>query len=228
MIQLWELRGQNDRRYSVFSWRSRMALMHKGLAFNEQPVLQTDKALIAFSGGKTVPILRDGDTVVRDSWQIAEYLERTYPQKPSLFDGATGQALCHFVNVWVDRAIVPLAFKALACDAILIQDPADHAHFRETVERFTGQSPEGLKAAQDKAFERLSGALDPARATLKRQAFLGGAEPRYADYALFSVFQWARIVSPVRALPEGDPLLRWIDSLLDLHQGYARQAVAFY
>ncbi len=228
MIQLWELRGQDDRRFSAFAWRSRMALMHKGLAFSEHPVRLTDKELIAFSGGKTVPIIRDGDAVVRDSWQIADYLERTYPQRPSLFGGATGRALCQFFNVWVDRTIVPLAFRALACDAILIQDPADHAHFRETVEKFTGQSPESLKALQDKAFERLSGALDPARATLKRQTYIGGAEPCYADYALFSVFQWARIVSPVRALPDGDPLLAWMDSLLNLYHGHGRNTVAFY
>jgi glutathione S-transferase len=126
------------------------------------------------------------------------------------------------------RFDVPLAFKALACDAILIQDPADQSHFRKTVERFTGQSPEALKAVQGEAFARLAGALDPSRATLKRQAFLGGATPSYADYALFSVFQWARIVSPVRALPENDPMLRWIDTLLDLNQGYARDTTAFY
>lgn len=228
MIELWELRGQNDRRYSVFSWRSRMALMHKGLTFSEQAVLQTDKAAIAFSGGKTVPIIRDADTVVRDSWQIADYLERTYPEAPSLFGDVTGQAMCHFINMWVDRTIVPLAFRALACDAIQIQDPADQTYFRELVERFTGQSPEALKAVQDKAFERLSGALDPARATLKRQAFMGGVAPCYADYALFSVFQWARIVSPVQALPSADPLLGWIESLRDLHQGYARNTLSFY
>jgi hypothetical protein len=30
VIVLWELGGRNDRRYSVFSWRTRMALAHKG------------------------------------------------------------------------------------------------------------------------------------------------------------------------------------------------------
>ena len=31
MIELWELRGDDDRRYSNFSWRTRLALRHKGL-----------------------------------------------------------------------------------------------------------------------------------------------------------------------------------------------------
>ena len=34
MITLWELQGKNSRRYSLFSWRTRMALRHKGLDFD--------------------------------------------------------------------------------------------------------------------------------------------------------------------------------------------------
>src|SRR5205807_4769445 len=60
VITLWELQGQGGRRYSMFSWRTRMALKHKRLDFTTQPVRLADKAMIAFSGGKTVPILRDG------------------------------------------------------------------------------------------------------------------------------------------------------------------------
>ena len=30
MIELWELKGKGERRYSLFSWRTRMALKHKG------------------------------------------------------------------------------------------------------------------------------------------------------------------------------------------------------
>ena len=55
MIQLWELRGREDRRYSLFSWRTRMALRHKGLEFKSTPVAMGDKAAIAFSGGSPTP-----------------------------------------------------------------------------------------------------------------------------------------------------------------------------
>jgi glutathione S-transferase len=175
-----------------------------------------------------VPVIRDGDVVVRDSWRIAEHLERAHPDRPSLFGGATGHALCLFVNGWVDRTVMAAAFPALACDAIGIQDPADRDHFRATVERITGASPEALKAQQPKAVERLAKSVEPARATLKRQPFLGGAAPCYADYALASVFQWARIVSPVRMLADDDPLAAWFGRVLDLNEGYGRAAKAFH
>ena len=31
MIELWELGGKDDRRYSLYSWRTRMALRHKAV-----------------------------------------------------------------------------------------------------------------------------------------------------------------------------------------------------
>jgi len=37
-----------------------------------------------------VPIIQDGDKVVKDSFAIAQYLERTYPDRPSLFGGPGG------------------------------------------------------------------------------------------------------------------------------------------
>ncbi len=227
MIHLWELGGQEDRRYSVFSWRTRWALRHKGLQFESHPILQIDKATIAFSGGTTVPVIRDNDIVVRDSWQIADYLESAYPQSPSLFGGAQGRALCFFFNQWTDRSVMPIAFSVLACDAIRIQDPADRAHFAATTARFTRSDAAELKIRQPENLERLARAVAPARAALRDQAFLGGAAPCYADYTIASVYQWARIVSPVDPLHDDAILRAWFDTMLDLHDGFARHTAAF-
>jgi hypothetical protein len=56
----------------------------------------------------------------------------------------------------------------------------------------------------------------------KRQAFMGGAKPAYADYILFSVFQWARVMSPQELLGPDDPLCRWRERVLELFGGFAR------
>ena len=61
----------DDCRFSTFSWRTRLALHHKGLAFVLHPVAVSDKAAIAFSGQAKVPILKHDDHVVTDSWAIA-------------------------------------------------------------------------------------------------------------------------------------------------------------
>ncbi|MGE0799494.1 MAG: glutathione S-transferase N-terminal domain-containing protein [Lautropia sp.] len=226
MIELWELGGIDDRRYSNFAWRTRMALRHLGLEATLRPVALTDKAAIAFSGGTTVPVIRDGETVIRDSWAIAEYLESRHAGERSLFGGASGQALTRFVNGWVDRVVLAAAFPVVASDAIDVVVPADRDYFAGLIRKFTRLEPDALKQEQPKHIERLGRAVDPARAVLKRQPYLAGAEPGYADYALFSIYQWARIASPVDLLTGDAPLGAWFERLLDTHDGYARAAPA--
>ena len=222
MITLYELKGTGGRLYSLFSWRTRMALAHKGLQFDSQPVPMSDKAALAFSGGKTVPVLRDGEAVVRDSWRIAEYLEATYPDAPSLFGGSVGHGLCQTFNVWADRTLVPAMLPVVVADIFERVDPLDTDFFRAMMEGFLKTKLEDALAGRDKAIERLGRALESLRAALKRQPFVCGAEPAYADYIVFSVFQWARVMSPHQILAGDDPLLAWRERVLDLHSGFAR------
>jgi glutathione S-transferase len=221
VITLWELGGRNGRRYSLFSWRTRMALAHKGLAFDAHPVCLSDKTTIAFSGGKTVPVIRDGDAVVRDSWKIAEHLESRYPQRP-LFGGEIGRGVTHAFNTWVDRALVGLMMQVVAPDIHERVAPADEQYFRAMAEGVTRKSLEELRAGQDEALKRLGRGLEPMQALLKRQPYVCGELPAYADYILFSIFQWARVMSPHELLAPEDPLSAWRERVLDLFEGFAR------
>jgi len=221
VITLWELGGRDGRRYSLFSWRTRMALAHKGLPFETQPVRMSDKEAIAFSGGKTVPVLRDGETVVRDSWKIAQHLELKHPQR-TLFGGDIGRGVTHAFNTWVDRALVVLVMRVIAPDIHERVDPADEPYFRAMAERVSGRTLDELRAAQDEALKRLGQGLEPMQALLKRQAYVCGEQPAYADYILFSIFQWARVMSPHELLGPEDPLSAWRERVLDLFEGFAR------
>jgi glutathione S-transferase len=78
------------------------------------------------------------------------------------------------------------------------------------------------RAARGESQKRLERMLEPLQATLKRQPFVCGAAPAYADYILFSVFQWARITSPQDTLAAETPLAAWRERLLDLHGDFAR------
>jgi glutathione S-transferase len=199
-----------------------MALAHKGLAFESRPVKVSDKAAIAFSGQTRVPIIRDGATVVSDSWKIAEHLERSFPERPSLFGGAGGHALARFVNAWADRQLVAAVVPCLMLDNVAALEPDDAAHLRAGVEKGTGKTLEALAAGREASLAAFNRLLDPLRATLRAQPFLGGAGPAYADYIVFSVLQWARVASTTPVLPAGDALLPWFERLLDAHDGLAR------
>ena len=224
-LALYELGGLNDRRYSLFSWRTRLALAHKGLTPEYKPVRISDKAAIAFSKQDRVPILIDGEETIHDSFRIAQHLEKKYPDKP-LFGGEIGQSLSRFFNTWVDRTIVPRLAPMIALDVTGIQDEGDAKHLRGTMEKAFGKTLEELAANREKdvvAFRRL---LDPARASLRGQPFISGSQPAYADYILFSPLQWARIVSPFAVLEEGDALTAWRERMLDLYGGLGRTTPA--
>jgi glutathione S-transferase len=219
---LYELAGRNGERYSQFSWRSRLAMAHMGLEPDSRPVRASDKEAIAFSGQNNVPILVAGSTVIPDSWRIAEYLAAEYPSRPSIFGGEAGRGLARFVNAWVDRQIIPRLVPLLMIDVMDCVDAGDALHLRAQMEKAFRGTLETLaenRATDIVAFRRL---LDPARATLRAQPFLSGSAPAYADYILFSMFQWARIVSPFDPLEASDAVAAWRDRMLDLFGGLAR------
>jgi len=61
-LQLHDLAGaEAERRFNPYCWRTKLALVHKGLPFEAIPWRFSEKDVIAFSGQGRVPVLRDGD-----------------------------------------------------------------------------------------------------------------------------------------------------------------------
>jgi glutathione S-transferase len=224
-LKLYELVGADaGRPFSPFCWRTRMALAHKGLSAETIPWCFTDKEAIAPHQSDKVPVLLDGETAVVDSWAIANYLEDTYPDRPSLFGGEGGRAVSRMLNWWGDLNVVGGIFPLIIADIPLNLKPVDAAYFRKSREARFGKPLEDIMAGRDRAVEGFRKSLDPLRLTLKTQNFLGGAAPNYADYIVFGPFQWARVVSPFRLLVEGDPVHAWRERLFDAFDGMARKS----
>jgi len=227
-IKLYDLAAaEDDRRFSPYCWRAKMALRHKGLEFETIPWRFTDKDVIAFSGSSTVPVLVDGKNTVHDSWRIALYLEEAYPQRPGLFEGAQSRALTEFFGQWVFRAVGPALMKVIVLDLFARLHEKDKAYFRESREKRFGMTLEQYGADPTAALAAFRGALEPVRPVLVQHAFVSGKGPGYADYILFGAFQWARAMSPIRLLEPDDPVFAWRERILDLWGGYARQAKGF-
>ncbi|HJV69314.1 maleylacetoacetate isomerase [Ideonella sp.] len=74
---------------SSASYRVRIALALKGLAYDYKPVHlqkneQSSESYAAVSAARLVPLLKDGDQFVHQSLAIIEYLDETYPEPPLL------------------------------------------------------------------------------------------------------------------------------------------------
>jgi glutathione S-transferase len=124
------------------------------------------------------------------------------------------------LNVWVDRAVVLPMLALIAADIHERVDAADEQYFRESMEKVLKMTLEEARNARAEAMSRLNRTLEPMQALLKRQPWIAGAQPAYADYILFSVFQWARVMSPQQIVEA--PLNEWFERVLDLHGGFAR------
>jgi glutathione S-transferase len=211
-------------RFSPYCWRTRMALAHKGLAVETIPWRFTDKAALAFSGQERVPVIRDGDLVVSDSWTIAQYLEGTYPDRPSLFGGATGLAHARFVNAWADSVMMGGIARLILRDLLDVVAPQDHEYFRESREARFGTTLEAVQAGRETRVAEFRASLLPVRLVLGKQIWLGGEAPSYADYIVFGSLQWPRCVSRFELLERDDPISHWRERMLDLFDGLARRA----
>jgi glutathione S-transferase len=225
---LYDLAGaEEDRRFSPYCWRTKLALAHKGLSFDAVPWHFFQKDVIAFSGQGAVPVLRDGERTVSDSWEIALYLEERYSQGPALFGGEAGRGAAHFVNAWADRVLLPFLGRMLVLDILGHLHERDRAYYRSTRELRYGAPFEQLVAGREARLPELRALLAPLRTALAAHPFLGGETPRYADYSVFGVFQWARCISPWTLLEPTDPVFAWRERLLDAHGGLARGAKGY-
>ena len=226
-IQLYELVGQDDRRFSPYCWRTRMALEHKELAYDAVPIRFPDKDLISFSGQDKVPVIRDGDTVVSDSWAIAEYLEKEYTDSPSLFCGATRHGLARFLNVWTDRTLHLALIKLVIADIQDHLDPADREYFIESRSARFGKLPAEVKNHSEEDVKAFRAAISTLRAALEGQDFLSGEAAAYGDYIVFGAFAWARAVSYYPLLKNDDPVYAWRGRMLDMFDGMPLKAIGY-
>jgi Glutathione S-transferase len=226
-ILFYELVGRDTTRpFSPHCWKIAMALAHKGLDRSSLPTRFLDVPRVEGGISKTVPVIRDGDHVVADSFAIALYLDEAYPERPTLFAGDGGKAMARFIERWSQLTIHPYVTTAALLDIHAMQDDENAAYFRASREQRFGKPLEAVTAVRDAELAGFRAALEPLRSMLSYQPFIGGASPLFADYIVFGALQWARITSPYRLLDDSDIVAQWFGRCLDLHDGLGRSVAA--
>ena len=221
---LFDLAGaDDDRRFSPYCWRTRMALAHKRLPVDAVPWRFTETARIAPAA--KVPVLVDGPTTIADSWEIALYLEATYRDAPSLFGAPEAVPVTRFLNAWTDRVLVPGIAPLIVRDIHDCLHEKDQTYFRASRERAFGATLEQVMADRDTRVTAFRRSLDPLRVLLRSQPYIGGTAPTYADYIVFGTLQWPRCSSNFPLLETTDAIAVWFETMLDLFDGLGRRAL---
>lgn len=221
-ITLHELALSGDIRPSPYCWRTKYALEHKGLEYNISASSFSGIADIAGGGQKMVPVLEitntGNDQVVCDSWEIANYLEETYPDKPSLFGGEQGRSYAFFVQNWSLLTLHLPLMRAILLDIVDRVPNEEKEQFRKVREQRIGMTLEEIASGPvEERVAAVRAVLEPVRAVLRAQPFLSGAAPLYADYILAGQLHWPREASPLRILESDDPVMSWFERMLELY-----------
>ena len=196
-IQFFDLEGLDGKRFSPFGWRVRMALAHKGLESTSivEGVGFSEKHKLEFSNQELVPVIKDDDMIISDSWDIAVYMEKSYDSSSSLF-GTTGDfSQVKFISSWVDSQVHPLIARCVVRDILDVISPSEHEYFRKSREKRFGRSLEDVVADRENTRTMLKQTLYPIRKVLEIAPFLGGENPNFSDYAIFGALMWAQVTS---------------------------------
>ena len=205
MIELYDLVGAKDLRFSPFCWRSKAVLAYKNIPYTTVPIRFSDKDKLTFSGQDRVPVIKDGDRVVYDSWTIARYLEDKQPE-PRVFPGLGLKEACRFFNLYVDRTVQPACLPVVVSDIFAKVDPADRTYFRTSREARFGMTLEALAAKRAENRPKLQAVLADLNATIAGQDYFFGVLT-YADFCLFGTFKFVTAVSD-EPLFDSTPALR--------------------
>ena len=221
---LYDLVNAKGAHFSPNSWRTRLALLHKGLPFEVRDVLFGDIPGLHTGGDKlTIPTLGHEGQLVTDSWAIAQYLDTTFPDTPRLIaPGAEGHVL-KFFQYWAQTTIHGGIARLILRDLHDSLDPADQAYFRASREKMYKTTLEDLQAGREERVDAFRKSLQPLRLALGHGPFISGEQPGYADYLAFGGFMWARVSSPFPLLLADDPVHVWRERCLDLYAGAARR-----
>ncbi|MGI9523579.1 MAG: glutathione S-transferase N-terminal domain-containing protein [Hyphomicrobiaceae bacterium] len=218
----YERVGHEGRRPSPFSWRIRFALAHKDAAFEVRPVRFSDVETIrSLSGQRFTPVISDGDHVVHETWDIANYLENRFPDQPSLFGGNVGRGATRLINNWSDTQLNPPLRAVVYADFLAVLDAGDRAYFRESRETDLGMTLEDLCAAPEDKLKKFQHACTPLERTLTTQPYICGERPAYADYVVFSVFQMARLGSRKEIVVPRSAIAEWRQNMIELFDNLA-------
>ena len=222
-ITLYDLQLASGCTISPFVWATKYALAHKGFDINIVPGGFT--GILERTGGRSerLPVIEDDGEFILDSWVIAEYLDETYPDRPTLVGDPSVKVLTEFVEGWLWRTAIGPWFSCFIIDYRDRSLPQDHEYVTTTRETMLGgRKLEDVSAGREDRLPQVPPTLEPFRQLLKANKWLGGEAPNYADFRALAVFLWTASVAGTPPLTEDDPLRDWLDRGFDLYGGLGR------
>ncbi|KAL0095890.1 hypothetical protein F4703DRAFT_1827277 [Phycomyces blakesleeanus] len=203
-IQFYDLRlpALGEKSWSPNTYKTRYTLNIKRLSYETkwvtfQEVLTIIPEITKTGETPTVPIIVDveKDKVIQESFKIAQYLEDTYPETPSLFHGNEE------LHASIQKKIGSTLALNLACIVVLkiikaYGNEAEQAKFRKDRESKFGMPIEQLIGDLEDRIKAIQDGLEDFRETLTKTPYLTGSEVGWADVVLASQLRFIDSMDP--------------------------------
>jgi len=221
-ITLYDLQLASGVTTSPFVWATKYALAHKGFEIDIVPGGFT--GILERTGGKTerLPAIVDDGKWVLDSWLIAEYLDETYPDRPTLIPHPSVKALTQALEAWLWASATGIWVPAFMIQYRGRALSIDHEYITVSREKFFGAKIEDIVVGREDRIAQVPPKLEILRNVLAENKWLGGDSPNYADYRLLAVFLLTASLADTPVLTVDDPLRDWVDRGFDLFDGLGR------
>ncbi|ORY74329.1 glutathione S-transferase [Leucosporidium creatinivorum] len=202
--------------WSPNTWKTRLSLLHKGVEFETREVTFTELRALAPRWGVKRAIapsieLTDG-TIISDSWKIAEWLEKTYPDRPSLFlpssktpvDGSSPEMQVARSYAVMFNAGYGDSDPGWATFFELVAKTLEQALGSEDREYYTSDAKLGVKDGWKKLtsadptslLERSKASVLALEAVLRVTPFLTGDAPGFVDYVAYGRYAMMANLDP--------------------------------
>lgn len=214
--------ADSEVRPSPYCWIAKFALLHKGLPFETKAVPFADKEQYPDPAHGKVPILIDGDDMIRESLVIAQWLDKKHPD-PALAKTEGEKASASFTAAWASSSLYPALAPMLIPRIANLIDGEDRAYFVSTREKRFGKTLEEVAATPGLA-EKAETSLRVLDSPLSSHRYLGGGAPNLSDYIAFAPLMWQRCVTTRDLYDTPSSVASWRERMLDLYDGYARKA----
>jgi glutathione S-transferase len=212
MIQLYDLCGKNNLRFSPPCWNIKLCLLHKKIDFETIPVRFSEKNKIAFSGQGLVPIVKHNKGFVFESWNIIEWLEKNYTER-KLFKNESSKNFSYFLYFWTSRQLLPILFKIIAHEIPNILEGEDINYYIKTrEERINGPITKFKPYISDNILE-FKKMISPVRKLIEKNGFISGKNPGLEDYIFYGNFRWVYSCSSCELLDTNDIIYDWYKNL---------------
>jgi len=186
-IILYDIPSNASTGYKAWSpntWKARFSLNVKNIPYKTEWVEYPDIAAVSKKAGAkptgtkddgspqyTLPMIYDPttNTAVTDSWDIAVYLDKTYPKTTTLFPSGSNALIAAFLDAFGTAVEGPLFFAIILPSWKCLNEPSAayfrrtrEAKFGKTLEEFAPPGEVGEKTWADAqaGFTQLAGWLD--------------------------------------------------------------------